>query len=326
MPTLLAYDKAALTRVLRLQHGVIARDQALACRLTRDMIAYRVRCGGPWLRLLPATYAATTGSPTSDQRAMAALLYAGPVSVITGARAIRQHGLDCEGTEPVDVLVPGSCQRKSTSFVRIQRTARMPEEKFIRGSFRFAPVARAIGDTVRAMSHLNDAETLVCRAIQRGKCSLTDLQRELAEGPVSGSRLFREAVRGAEAGIWSTAEGDLLRLIERAGIEKPLCNPMLYTLDGSAFLGCPDMWWPRAGVAAQVDSRQYHQEALGYAKTLKDHNRMAKAGINVLHWLPWSIRKEGRTVIAELRDALREGNSRPPLPILTMPSAPLRSM
>jgi hypothetical protein len=257
---------------------------------------------------------------------MAALLYAGPLSVITGALAIRQYDLDCGVTEAIDVLVPHNCQRKSTSFVRIQRTARMPEENLIRGGLRFTPLSRAIGDTVRDMSHPNDVETLVCKAIQRGKCSLTDLERELAEGPVTGSRLFREAVRGAGADIWSTAEGDLLRLIERSGIDKPLCNPMLYTLDGSTFLGCPDMWWPRAGVAAQVDSRQYHQEALGYAKTLKDHNRMAKAGINVLHWLPWSIRKESRTVIAELRDALREGRSRPPLPILTMPSALMRSM
>jgi hypothetical protein len=326
MPALPAYDKAALGRILRLQYGVIARDQAVACGLTRDMIAYRVRRDGPWRRLLPATYAAATGTPTSDQRSMAALLYAGPVSVITGALAIRQHGLDCAVTGAVDILVPGKCQRKSTSFVRIRRTARMPVDKFIRGGLRFTPLSRAIGDTVRAMSHLNDVETLVCRAIQRGNCSLTDLERELADGPASGSRLFREAIRGAKAGIWSTAEGDLLRLIERSGIERPLCNPMLYTLDGSTFLGCPDMWWPRAGVAAQVDSRQYHQEALGYAKTLKDHNRMAKAGINVLHWLPWSIRNEERTVIAELRDALREGKSRPPLHVVTMPSAPMRSM
>lgn len=326
MPTLPAYDKATLVRILRLQYGVIARDQAVACGLTRDMIAYRVRCDGPWRRVLPATYTSATGTPTSDQRAMAALLYAGPVSVITGALAIRHHGLDCAGTEAVDVLVPGNCQRRSTSFVRIQRTARMPEQKLIRGGLRFTLLSRAIGDAVRNMNHLNDVETLVCRAIQKGKCSLTDLERELAEGPVTGSRLFREAVRGAGAGIWSTAEGDLLRLINRSGVEKPLCNPMLYTLDGSAFLGCPDMWWPRAGVAAQVDSRQYHQEAPGYAKTLKDHNRMAKAGINVLHWLPWSIRKEGRAVIAELRSALREGGSRPPLPILTMPADPMRSM
>jgi hypothetical protein len=44
---------------------------------------------------------------------------------------------------------------------------------------------------------------------------------------------------------------------------------------------------------------------------------MAKAGINVLHWLPRIIRNQPDEVISDLQEALREGNKRPALPIIT---------
>jgi len=49
------------------------------------------------------------------------------------------------------------------------------------------------------------------------------------------------------------------------------------------------------------------------------HNRMEAAGIHVLHWLPSTIKAEPAKVIAGLRDAIAEGNNRPPLPIRAIP-------
>ena len=40
--------------------------------------------GGRWQRLLPGVYLAVTGTATQDQREMAALLYAGRRSLLTG--------------------------------------------------------------------------------------------------------------------------------------------------------------------------------------------------------------------------------------------------
>jgi hypothetical protein len=317
MATLPVYDQAQFARITGSQFGVITRDQALTCGLTRNMIGYRLRPEGSWTRSLPGIYLTVTGRPTDPQLAMSALLYAGPASVITGPAAARLYGLSCEDSGVLRVLVPASCQRPSTGFVCLARTRRLPSAYQRSGPLRYAQPARAVADTVRAMNNRGDVEALVCQALQRGRCTLDELCRELADGPVRGSGLFRQALSDVGAGIRSAPEGDLKRLIDRSQLQKPVYNPMLYTLDDE-FLGCPDAWWERAGVAGEVDSRQYHLNAKGYEKTVVKHTRMTVAGITVLHWLPKTIRESGESVISDLSDALDEGSKRPKLAIRTV--------
>ncbi len=78
-----------LLRILDRQLEVITRQQALAVGLTRHALGHRLRPGGPWRNLLPGVYMAATGTPTTLQQEMAALLYAGSGSVITGPAALR---------------------------------------------------------------------------------------------------------------------------------------------------------------------------------------------------------------------------------------------
>ena len=105
---------------------MISRAQALAVGLTNHALRHRLRPGGPWRGLLPGVYMAATGAPTTLQQEMAALLYAGDGSVVTGPAALRSHHIRTELTEIVDVLVPAARQRRDTSFVRLHRTTRMP--------------------------------------------------------------------------------------------------------------------------------------------------------------------------------------------------------
>ena len=91
----------------------------------------------------------------------------------------------------------------------------------------------------------------------------------------------------------------------------------MYTPDGD-FIAKPDAWWQRAGVAGEVDSREYHMEAADYRATQMRHNRMESYGINVQHWLPSVIETESRTVLADLRRAIAAGHARPLLPVVTM--------
>jgi hypothetical protein len=200
--------------------------------------------------MLPGVYLTMTGTPTQEQREIAALLYAGSGSVITGAVAVPRHHLTCAGLNLIDVLIPADEQRASTGFVRIQRTTR------------------------RALAEVSD-------------------------------------------GVRSSAEADLKKLIDHSDLEKPLYNARLYTPDGD-FIGKPDAWWQTAGVAGEVDSREYHMEAADYRATQMRHNRMESYGINVQHWLPSIIVTESPTVLADLRRAIAAGHARPLLPVVTM--------
>jgi hypothetical protein len=98
-------NRPTLAATLRAQEHVISRRQALECGLSRDALAHRVRPDGPWRRLLPGIYLAQTGTPTAPQREMAALLHAGPESVLTGPAALCGLGLATAGPRRIDVLV-----------------------------------------------------------------------------------------------------------------------------------------------------------------------------------------------------------------------------
>jgi hypothetical protein len=267
--------------------------------------------------MLPGVYLTTTGTPTQEQRETAALLYAGSRSVISGAAAVRRHRLTCAGLNLIDVLIPADEQRASRGFVRIQRTIRMPETVYATGPIRFAAPHRAVADAARTMTRFSDVQAVVCAALQRRQCTLPSLIEELNEGPSAGSRSLRRALAEVGDGVRSTAEADLKKLIDHSDLEKPLYNARLYTPDGD-FIAKPDAWWQRAGVAGEVDSREYHIEAADYRATQMRHNRMESYGINVQHWLPSIITGEPRTVVADLRRAIDAGYARPLLPVVTM--------
>ncbi len=105
------FDRDALADLLAGQHGVIARSQTSKCALSDAALRHRIREDGPWRVLLPGVYISSTGTPTAVQREMAALLYAGPGSIITGSSALAFHRIRAPHGEPGD-------QRTATAWER----------------------------------------------------------------------------------------------------------------------------------------------------------------------------------------------------------------
>ena len=70
-----------------------------------------------------------------------------------------------------------------------------------------------------------------------------------------------------------------------------------------------------AGVAVEVDSRQWHLSPADWERTMARHSRMSALGITVLHYPPSRLHAEPRLVVAEIRSALEIGRGRPRLPI-----------
>ncbi|MGH3166537.1 MAG: hypothetical protein ACRDN0_11680 [Trebonia sp.] len=319
MPKTSVYDAEEFDRILRKQFFMISRAQALECGMRRSRIDYLIRDGGRWQRVLPGVYGTTTGALSAEQRDMAALLHAGPGSILTGHAAVTRHNLRCSGSNNIDVLVPAKARVASAGFVRLMHTTRMPEEWSSTEQIRFAPLPRAVADATRSMKQLSDVRAVVAEAVQKGQCSVSSLITELNDGPKTGSAKFHHALGEICDGIRSSAEADLKDIIEESGLEEPLYNPELYWWDGT-FLGIPDAWWQRAGVAAEVDSLQYHLSPDDYERTVLRHNRMQRANVNLLHFLPRTLRRDRRTAITDLRRAYQAGSSRPELPIVAIPA------
>lgn len=312
-------DRARIEQMLRTQHGVIARGQALVCGMTDTALRYRVRPEGPWQMLLRGVYAAQTGTPSADQRDMAALLYAGPGSVITGCAALRRLGLRVPRATNVDVLVPAARRRHSRDFVRVWRTTRMPDLFCASGQIHFALVTRAVADAARSLTDLREVRAVVASSVQSGWCRIAELARELGDGPVAGSARFRQVLAEVADGVRSVAEADFRDLVNRAGLPVPVFNARLYS--GGALLAVVDAWWPDAGVAAEVDSREWHLSAEDWERTIRRHARMTARGILVLHFTPRQIGTEQDQVVAALRAALEAGRGTGPLPLRARPAS-----
>jgi very-short-patch-repair endonuclease len=310
----------ALGELLEQQMAVVARNQLLRLGMTDRMLHSRVREGGHWQVLLPGVYLTVTGAPTLQQKEMAALLYAGPGSVITGPMALFHYSIGSSSLEVIQVLVPARVQRRSVSFVQLERTSRMPEQVLSSGPIRLAPTARAVADTARQLNCLRDIRGVVADAVQRGHCTLRQLADELSNGPVRRSAMFRSALTEVSEGIRSAAEGDLRDLIRRALLRMPLFNPSLY--DGDTFIAKPDAWWPDAGVAVEVDSRAWHLSPEAWERTMHRHDLMEALGIAVLHFSPRQLRQESPVVMDRIRGALEKGRLRPALSIRTIPCTP----
>jgi hypothetical protein len=109
-----------LEKLLWAQKDLLSRAQALN-EMTTAALRHRLRPAGPWRIVLPGIYLATSGLPTIGQREMAALLYCGSESVITGTAALERRGIRVPSSEMIDVLVPASMRRQTAGFVTVHQ-------------------------------------------------------------------------------------------------------------------------------------------------------------------------------------------------------------
>ena len=318
MPRKPEFDTSRLNRILQEQHSVVSRAQVFACGMSRTAVQVRIAPSGPWQRVLPGVYLAVTGGITQYQKEMAALLYGGPASLITGPAAVRRHRLRSPGPDTVDLLIPAGQRRQDASFVRVQRTQRMPEQMFVTGKVRFAEAPRAVADAARAMTRFDDVRAVICEAVQRKACTVPELAAELEAGPSAGSALLRAALAEVADGARSVAEADFRTLILRSDLPRPVFNARLIDVDGT-LIAITDAWWQEAGVAAEIDSRAYHLSAADQDRTTDRHDKLTAYGILTLHFSPKRVKDNPVGVLREIRQTIAKGLERPPLPIKGLP-------
>jgi hypothetical protein len=219
----------------------------------------------------------------------------------------------------VNVVEPVDVRRQSVRFVQVQRSTRMPPKVCVADEVRFVLPGRAVADAARFMRSTRDVRALVARAIQEQWCTISMLIEELEQGPMAGSAALRAALEEVTAGVRSVPEGDLRALLKRGKVPVPVFNARLY--QGRELVAVADAWWEDAGVAAEVDSREYHYSAEDWQGTLRRHDRLTAHGVLVLHFTPRQIRTAPEEVVAQIRAALATGRQRPRLALTARPAA-----
>ncbi|HEX3513218.1 MAG TPA: hypothetical protein VHT26_04360 [Trebonia sp.] len=277
------------------------------------------RPNGKWQKLLPGVYLTVTGKPTSEQRLVAAMLYAGSRGAITGPAALRLHRLRCPGPDVIDVLVPWAVKRQSISFVRTHRTTRMPNT-YRTGVVRFAGPARAVADAARLFTSLDDVKAVVAEAIQKRACSIVEIGLELQKGASQDSARLREALASARTGVRSVAEDRFRERVERSNLPAPRYNVFLRATDGTD-IGEVDAWWADAGVSVEIDSQEYHFYRADWLRTDAKRSRLLKHGIFPHNIAPARVANDWDAVYEELSSSLEIGRKRPRLPIVAFDPA-----
>ena len=250
---------------------------------------------------------------------MAALLYAGPHSMITGPAALRAYRLRSPGPDVIDVLVPQAARRQSTGFVRVHRSRRLPRA-YRKGTIRYAAPARAVADAARLLPSLDDVRAVVAEAIQKQACSLAQLGLELEEGSGRQSIRLRTALTDVRAGSRSVAEVRFRERVERSSLPAPQYNVFLRATDGTD-IGEVDAWWADAGVSVEIDSQEYHFYRADWLRTEAKRSRLLKHGIFPHNIAPARVERDWDAVCAEIRSSLDKGRQRPRLPIVAFEPA-----
>ncbi|MCR3746271.1 hypothetical protein LX88_000209 [Lentzea californiensis] len=208
--------------------------------------------------MYPGVVLLHNGPPTPDQQLTAALLRAGPGTVVTGAEACRRHGLPAR---EIHLLVPGTARGSGTLI--LERAAPVPAATDV-GGFPVVSAARAVVDACRFMRSQDEATALIAAAIQRGRCTPADLQAE-ARTNRFGTKLVRTVLKDLGRAE-SVAERDARRLSRKIRLTTPHWNATIAGTDG-LIIGRPDAWYDDVGLAWEIDSRAFHYGPRGGPRT-----------------------------------------------------------
>lgn len=296
--------------LLATQDMVATRRQLLDCGLSKETV--RWNSGRKWRVLLPNTYLLQPESATVRQRHIAALLYAGPGSAITGLAAARFHGLRAGNrSEAIEVVTPPSRRRRSVGYVTIRPSLLVDSACIERGPLRYVSVSRACVDTAAALRSTSAREALFIEASQKGLASLDELAEWIHRLRSRDAAGLHGALAAAASGAWSLPELRLLDLMATSS-SLPEVWPNAKINDASGLpLLTPDAWFDDVAMAVLVHSRRHHSEADLWDNTVSRDAGLVMSGIVVAGVTPHQIDHEPGSVLSRIEATHAAASVRP---------------
>jgi len=287
--------------------------------ISRTTTCYRCRPGGPWRSLLPGVVKLGNSPPDRTDHRKAAVLYTGPGAVITGLDALHLHGMERmpSPSGPVHVLVPADRRRVGAGRVLVERTERLPVPAA--GRWPIAPIARAALDFARRSRERSVVRATLAEVVQRGRCTASQLGRELELGSGRGSAIPRSVLAEVGDGVRSVAEAAARELVLGTELPPPIWNPRLLDEHGR-FIATPDAWFDDVALAWEIDSKEWHLSPADYDRTVDRRSAMMAAGVVVMHTQPSKLTDRPADVRAELLLNHAQAQLRPRPPIRALPA------
>ncbi|MFB9688563.1 hypothetical protein [Amycolatopsis plumensis] len=269
--------------------------------------------GGPWRRLHPGVVLLRNTAPTRQQLLQAALVRYGPGVVITGADALRAHGVKCPVESEIRLLVPHHCRVVADEGVRLARTARLPEPVQVDG-LPFAPPARATLDMARSEPDPDRIRYLLTLPLYWGLCDRRELLAELEAGSQRGTAVVRKVLRRLDEGPIQ-AHGLAARVLDLVPVPPPSWDQTICDRRGRR-LGEADTWWDELGLAWQY--RCTPGVGSGFS-----HLALAATGIVLVRCTVGQLRQVPQEVARELAKAYGAASRTPRPKVRAFPQRPM---
>jgi len=201
--------------LIRCQHGVVTRVQAIAGGLTRSQIEVRL-CTGRWRRIFTGVYLTFNGPVPRRSLLWAVVLRAGPDAVLSHETAAELVGMG-EPTTVIHVTVPthrtpgripGVVIHRSVHLTRCRHPTRMPPQ---------TRVEDTVVDLTQTCRRLDDAMAWLARAVGSRVTTPERLAARFRARPkLRDRRSLLAALNDVAAGCHSLVELKYLRDVERA--------------------------------------------------------------------------------------------------------------
>ena len=301
---------AAVQDLLARQDNVVTRAQLLEHGVSCS--AVRWNAGRAWRVVLPQVFGIGREQPSPRQRQIAALLWAGPRSVLSGATAARLHGItSADPLSRVHVLVPAPQTSRTSGFAEVRRTLLHDPSTVRRGPLRLSSPARSAVDAARAARTEDARSAILIEAVQRGIATLDDLEEWVLRLRPRDAVPLRKPLAEAASGAWSVPEADLLDLVAISTVlSVAWANPLLTTTAGDR-LTTPDVWFDDVALAVMVHSRRHHSEADQWDDTVERDGDLVAAGVVVAGVTPRRLRRQPDAVLTRLERAYLIAAARP---------------
>ena len=292
----------AAAALARRQFGILTRAQLRDLGF-KDAAITRRMASGMLIQCLPGTFRVPSVKPTWEQRAMAALMWAGGDATLVGLSAAWAWRLDVDRPQVIEVAT--SRRRVSpASWLRLRRTN--VRRVKVDGLW-----VLGIAPTLIDLAALVDTDALeeaVESALRRELSSFTRLDlsgASLCGHGLRGCSQLRRllARRGDIPATDSRFETRFFALLRRSGLPLPERQYEISAPDGRV-TAIVDFAYPSAKVAIETDGWSFHSSKKAWQRDVTKANDLARCGWSLLRFTYADLRERPRDVLGRTSHAI----------------------
>jgi hypothetical protein len=270
-------------RLIHQQHGVISREQALACGITPQRIQTLLD-RRDWEAFFPSVYWVKAVPRTPLQRLWAALLWAGESCCLSHGAAAWIWKLPGFESLPwkIDVLGPRTLGPAPTGISAHRPRDFEENERIIHRGLQVTSLPRTLFD----LAPRSEAATLE-RALDAARRYQPEvlipqlaavIQRHRGPGQAGLKELIRMvSLRIDLEATDSWLEDEVLKMLLRAALPRP--RHQFEVWDGAEYVMRVDFFWEHALLALHVDGFAFHSDPAAAARDAKQRRQLARLGI-----------------------------------------------